>query len=168
MAAAPSRRLPVALILLLAAAAPGFAQTINASSPDDPVLWAVGTFGSAQLTGAPGTDFTATHTTAANWVDIDITLSQANKNWRVDVGKADTTWNANLHLYIQRTADGTGDGHPLASIAGGTTYQEITTTASFFTGRRRRTDVKAQLQGLSVIVGPANFSTTVTLTVTET
>ena len=104
-------------------------------------------------------------------MDIDITLSTSNTPWRVDVSKADTTWNANLHLYIQRTADGTGDGHPLAAIAGGTTYQEITNTiTSFFTGRRIRTDVKAQLQlqGLSVIVGPANFSTTVTFTLTET
>ncbi len=163
----PSQRLLWAVLFLVPVAL-CLPQTITVTSGTTDPLWAVGTFGVAQITGGAGTDFTSTQTTAANWVDIDITLGSSNSKWRVDVSKADTTWNANL--YIQRTADGTGDAHPLSSITGGTIYQEITsTTSAFFSGQRARTDVKAQLQlqGLSATVGPHNFVTTVTFTLTE-
>jgi hypothetical protein len=160
--------LRAALFLLPAALC--FSQTITVTSGTTNPLWAVGNFAAAQLTGGAGSDFTSTQTTAANWVNIEITLTGVGASYRVDVHRTDTTWNANLHLYIQRTDDGTGD--PGGTITGPlNTYQEITTAATqFYTGRKARTGVKAQLQlqGLSATVGPHNFVTTVIFTITET
>ena len=129
--------------------------------------WNVGTFGAAQLSGPPGTNFTSTQSSAADYLDINVTTPTLTPNYRVDVSKTDTQWNGSMTLWILRTADGTGTG----TITGGNvSFQEITGTArSFFSGSRNRSNVKAQLQlrGLSVIVGPHNFSTTVTYTIVQ-
>ncbi len=132
--------------------------------------WDIGTFGAAQLSGLAGSDFTSTQTTASDFLNINTYLllraDTYEWDWRLDVNRTDTLWDSNMTLWIMRTTDGTGSG----TITGGTAFQSITTTAqSFYSGTRNRRNVKAQLElrGLSVIVGPNNYSTTVTYTLVE-
>jgi hypothetical protein len=87
-------------------------------------------------------------------------------NWHIDISRADTTWHTDLHVYVRRTGSGTG-----ATLTGGTTYQEITTTATFFFsgsgGVCRGIPVRYQISGSFASLGvPAgNYSTTITYTV---
>ncbi len=165
MARSPVRCAWLALGLWLGATCAPAAQTIVVTPAAG---WSIGAFGAAQIAGGlPGNDFTSPQTTAATFVDIDLTQLTRNVNWRVWVRKADTTWNANLHLWIVRTADGSDNGGG-GSIGGGATFQEITNVETvFYYGvqgtTRRRTNVKAQLRldGPVAAAGARAFSTTV-------
>ena len=69
-------------------------------------------------------------------------------------------------MYVQRTSDGSGSG----SIAGGTSYQEVTDTdVKLFWGQNNRSgiDLQLQLTGVSIQVAPDTYTTTVYYTVTE-
>jgi len=121
------------------------------------------TIDNTDLVGGAGTDLISTYESAANACDIDIT-GAAKKNWRVDINKVDTLWHTNLHLYVRRTADGTGGG----TISGGTTYQEITDVSqTFFSGydNLRNITIQHQLTGVSVQVGPNTYSTEIYYTI---
>jgi hypothetical protein len=163
------RALAVVFFLLLAVSASG--QTTIVVTPDP--LWSP-TFDVTYLSGLPGTDFTSTQSSAANQVNIDIpTLSVANARWIVYVGKADVSWNAGLTLWIARTGNGSGPGG--GQISGPlNTFIQVPdvppgTATELYRGRRWRNGVPAQLQvqGLSVALHAATFTTTVTFTVTE-
>ena len=128
------------------------------------------TLSAANLTGGAGTDFVSQIESSSDLVNIDVTLTQPNGNWRVDIRRTDVAWNGALSLYARRTADGTPGGGSNASITGGTTYLQLTTTdQQFFSGRRTRTGIKIQLRlnGLSVNLGQATYRTTINYTLVD-
>lgn len=163
------RCLGIVLFLLVAGLVPAFCLAQIEVTPA--TGWNVGTFGAAQLTGLPGTNFTSTQTSASNLLTINVTRwPTGDWSWRVDVSKADTTWNGAMTLWILRTGNGTGTGTGASISGGNVSFQQITGTAtSFYTGRRDRTGVTAQLElrGLAVTVGPNAYSTTVTYTLVQ-
>jgi hypothetical protein len=169
----PARTAILAAAFALLLSCPAFGQTDIVVSPDP--LWSP-SFGVADLSGAAGTDF-GTLSSAASQVDIDIpTLTVANARWIVYVGKTDVFWNGSLSLWIARTGNGSGPGGGQISGPLNTFIQIPNVTfpgppygTELYRGRRWRIDVPAQLQiqGLSVALGAATFTTTVTFTVTE-
>jgi hypothetical protein len=123
------------------------------------------TIDETDLAGGAGSDLVSTYESAADQVSIDIG-DAPTESWRVDVRKVDTDWHGDLILYIRRTSDGSGSG----SIAGGTSYQQISSTyQEFFSGNLGRSGVAAQLMldGVSAGIGCGNYLTTVYYTVVE-
>ncbi|MGB8658038.1 MAG: hypothetical protein WCE90_09690 [Candidatus Zixiibacteriota bacterium] len=88
-------------------------------------------------------------------------------NWRVEVSRIDQGgWYENLTIYVRRTSDGTGSGW----VADGLSYIEVNSTGSqFFTGAGDRTNISIQyrLAGMSVMVPPENYSTTISFAVVD-
>lgn len=153
------------LLLLLCAALPSNNITAQISIIQTG-SWSE-TVSASDLQAGAGTDLISSYesTTDAGSIDISGTTGLAD-NWRVDVRKVDTTWHLNLHLFVKRTADGTGPG----SITGGTAYQEVTSSdLSFFSGAGDRSAVKTQLKitGVSIEVPPNSYSVTVYYTVVD-
>lgn len=150
------------LVLILGVVTPARAIDITVSGD-----WSR-TITASDLQAGAGSDLASTYESASNQASITISGTGGNTDaWRVDVRRTDTTWHANFTLSVKRTADGSGGG----GISGGTAYQAITTTdASFFSGTGDRTGVTAQLklEGMSVQVPPATYSTTITYTVVDT
>ena len=120
------------------------------------------------LSGGAGTDFSGTYPSDVNLIKLTITKTVGpTAPWRMDIRKVDTVWHMNLHIYAQRTSDGTGDG----TITGGLSYQEISDTdQSFFSGTGDRSSVEVQLQltGVTASLGANDFTTTIYYTVVET
>ncbi len=117
------------------------------------------------LMGGAGTDLNSNYDSSNDQVTADITL--ATGPWRVNVRKSSLTWHGNLQLLIRRSSDGTGEG----SISGGSNFQELTDTDMvFFEGSMERynTGMQLRLTGMSVQVPPANYTTTIYLTIVET
>lgn len=119
------------------------------------------------LQGGAGSNLVATYTSNANEVSLSITGTiDAADNWRIDIRRSDDIWHDDFSLFIRRTGDGIGPG----AISGGSAYQEITLTdAPLFYGAGDRTGVSLQLQldGMSVNVPAATYSTTITYTVVD-
>jgi len=122
------------------------------------------TIDAADLQGLAGSDLNPVYESANNQIGIDI--RQTGTNWRVDIKKVDTNWHGNFHLFVRRTSNGNGSG----SIAGGTTYQEVTDIdQAFFSGSLTRNfmDIQLRLEGVSVQIPQDSYMTTVYYTVTE-
>lgn len=126
------------------------------------------TIDASDLQAGAGSNLTDTYESAAGATALTISNTTGNTdNWRVDVKRTDTNWHGNLHLYVKRTSDGTGEG----SISGGLSYIEITTIDSqFFSGAGDRNSINLQykLTGMSVSVPPNAYGTTITYTVVDT
>ena len=113
---------------------------------------------------AAGDDLPNTRESASNVTSINITGTIGN--WGLTVKKIDSKWHGNLHLWVQRTSDGSGTG----SISGGSSYQEVTDIDNaFFNGNGDRSSVNIQLQlrGVSIQVPPDTYTTTVYYTVSD-
>jgi len=111
-----------------------------------------------------GNDLPNTYQSATNAVSITITATSGN--WGLNVKIISSNWHSSLHLYIQRTSDGTGSG----SISGGTSYQEVTDIDQpFFNGNGDRSNVNVQfeLTGVSIQVPPDVYSAMVYYTVSD-
>lgn len=129
--------------------------------------------------GEAGSDYASTTIeSSATQTQIDLKLVQtAGLNFytvyirRTDSG---TNWNtAGLQIWVRRTSDGTGAGAK-STNAGGTSYQEITTSdLYFFEGfndndkLRSNIGIQYQITGVSVLVPVANYSTTITYTLID-
>lgn len=123
--------------------------------------------GAGDLTGGPGSNLTATYTSATNQVTMGVT-SGFRRNWRVDVCRIDTIWHASFQLSIRRTNDGTGG---FGAVFGGLAYLQITTISqTFVTGIGNRTGItlQEQLGGVSVSIPVATYTTTIQYTVVDT
>ena len=120
--------------------------------------------GAGDLQAGPGSELTATYTSATNQVTMSV---GAVGNWRVDVRRIDAVWHADFTLSIRRTNNGTsGPG----TVSGGTTYLAITTTnQAFVTGNRSRGGItlQEQLSGVSIAIPPGTYTTTVQYTATD-
>jgi uncharacterized membrane protein YgcG len=94
-----------------------------------------------------------------------LTVSATGFSWRVDVRRADTSWNGNLTLYLRRTSDGTGSG----IVFGGSSYIPVGIANSlFFSGSGSRSGMGGQYKlGSSVKVPPGSYGTTVIYTITQ-
>ena len=117
------------------------------------------------LTGGAGSDF-ATDIESVDGAQ-ELWIQNSNGNWRIDVSRADTTWDANIRVYVKRTSAGNA-----GSVSGGDTYQEITTTdVAFFTGTGNPRYITLQFKTngafASAGVPSGTYTTTVTYTVTD-
>ncbi|MCK3685529.1 hypothetical protein [Maribellus sp. YY47] len=89
-----------------------------------------------------------------------------NQKWKIEVVKEDLVWNDIVQLEIVRTGQGYGDKNN--QISGGSSYQVVNNTSTFFfSGRGLVTDIPVQLRlsGLSVTLGAQDFETNVLLTI---
>jgi hypothetical protein len=129
------------------------------------LLCAITAFSRTNITVTPDPLWAPTFN-AANQVLISIALRVAHDTGTVTVSKAEISGKAGLSLWIARTRDGTAGGG--GKINGPlNVFQQITGTSTyFFEGKRYRDNVPAQLQvqGLSVTLGAATCTTTVTFT----
>jgi hypothetical protein len=120
--------------------------------------------GAGDLTGGPGSNLTATYTSATNQILMGVTTTLTN--WRVDILRIDTHWHANFALSIRRTGTGSGTG----TVTGGGAYLAITTTSqTFVTGSGNRAGIQLQerLGGVSVSIPVATYTTTIQYTVVD-
>lgn len=127
--------------------------------------WTV-SIGQANLSGAAGSDLTATYASATNAATLGVS-SATGQNWRIDVYRQDTTWNAALHLWAKRTNSGTSGA---GTYSGGTAYIDLTTTSqTFMTGNGIRTGftLQFQLTGVSCAVPAAAYRSTVVYTIVQ-
>jgi hypothetical protein len=149
----------LAMLVLIAIAEATVSITVTGS-------WSL-SIGQANLTGGAGTDLTSTYTSATDQATLGVS-GAGSHSWRIDVLRMDTTWHANLHLWVKRTNNGTsGTG----TYSGGTTFLEVTTTTqTFMTGYANRDGftLQFQLTGVSTAVPAASYSTTIRYTVTQT
>lgn len=116
------------------------------------------------LVSGAGSNLTDAYVSAASATTVSLTYAGS---WRVDVKRTDSVWHADYTLFSQRTSGGSGGG----TIAGGLSYQGISTTdAAFFSGTADRSgiDLQYRLTGMSVSAQPATYSTTVTFTIVST
>ena len=123
--------------------------------------------GQANLAGAAGSDLTSTYASATNQATMTVG-GTGGHTWRIDVLRVDTTWHANLHLWLQRTNNGTSGG---GSGTGGTTYLEVTTTTQTWmtgVGDRSGFTIQFQLTGVSCAVPAASYSTSIRYTIVQT
>jgi len=122
------------------------------------------TIDASDLTAGAGSNLIDTYQSAADAVSMDIAATSGN--WKLDVKKINSNWHDNLHLYIQRTSDGTGPG----SISGGDSYLEVTDIdITFFSGNgdRSNVNVRLKLTGVSVQVPPGVYTAAVYYTVSD-
>ena len=134
---------------------------LKVSQPNTP--WSV-TIGPIDLIGAGGSDFGET-ISATNEKELDI--RNPVSGWRIDVKKTDTTWDADIHLSIQRTGPGSG-----TDVTGGFPYQEVTDTdTEFFRGSGGANNIPLQFKlGGSYAsngVSTGSYTTTITYTITD-
>ncbi|MDE2039906.1 MAG: hypothetical protein KGO96_09290 [Elusimicrobia bacterium] len=122
------------------------------------------TIGATALVSGPGSDLTASYVGGPSDIVLAVTIN-GNHSWNVNVRRVDSLWNQNLNLYVQRTSDGTaGSGQ----VSGGTAYQLVTASDQlFFSGTKSQSGfaVQVKLDGVSLQVPPADYSTTLTFTV---
>jgi len=123
------------------------------------------TIDASDLQAGAGSDLKSTYESAAGTGLLTISGTSGNGDtWRVDVRRSDTTWHTNFTLSVKRTGDGTGGG----SISSRAAYQAIgLSDAAFFSGAGDRSGIPLQfkLEGMSLQVPPATYSTTITYTV---
>jgi len=126
--------------------------------------WLDLTINASNLTGGAGSNLIDTY--QSDPAAVSITITATSGNWGLNVKKINSNWHSSLHLYIQRTSNGTGSG----SISGGTSYQEVTDIdLPFFNGNGDRSNVNVQLEltGVSIQVPPDVYSATVYYTVSD-
>jgi hypothetical protein len=121
------------------------------------------TVDAADLSSGPGSSLASVYTSPAGQAAFDVS---GTNNWVVHVSRADANWNSSVHLFIMISSSGTGSGQ----ISGGASFLEVTgASQQLCTGRNDRTGIGLQfkLTGISLQTPPGNYSTTVTLTVTN-
>lgn len=121
------------------------------------------TITSSDLISGAGTDLKNTYESASNQIDVDISGLWSHTH-AISVYKVDSSWNSNLHLYVRRTATGTAG----SEVWNGTSYQEVTSTATeFFRADLDSYNIKLQfeLTGMSIHIPIGTYSTTVYLTI---
>ncbi len=160
----PLRYLLITSLLITITTQSAYAPPLQLRVSQQNTPWSV-TIGQIDLTGAGGSDFGETES-AANEKEMDIRNPVGN--WRIDVKKTDSTWNANIHLYIKRTGNGTGAG----PFSGGLVYQELTDIdAELFSGTGASNNVPLQFKlGGSYAsngVSTGVYTTTITYTITD-
>ena len=148
------------LLIIVLMEAKSFAGTSITVTGD----W-IETIDSLDLQGGPGGSLISDYESEPNVGEIRIRGAGLG-SWRVDVGKIDINWHSNFRLYVHRTSPGQGKG----DISGGKSYQEITDVDQpFFSGSRSRREIFIQLKliGVSILVPPGTYSTTVRYTVVD-
>jgi hypothetical protein len=129
--------------------------------------WTV-SLGASDLASGPGSPFTSTQASASSEIRIDVTLTAGNTdNWRLDVRKADTTWDPSIHVWVRRTGTGSGAG----SVADGLSWVEVTSTdTEFYSGAGDRTGIPVQVRitGISLSVPPASYYANLTYSLVDT
>ncbi len=136
----------------------GFSQTISISGS-----WAL-TISALDLLNGPGSGLPNSFESASD--QVLVTISKANKNWRVDVSRSDLYWPNEWRLDVRRTGTGQGPG----ILSGGTEYSEITGAAhEFFRGRKQKSWIPLQfrLRGTSIETPASTYHTTVVYTLIE-
>lgn len=122
---------------------------------------------SSHLLAGAGSNLITTFDDAAATNLAIVNTSGSSDQWRIDVKRIDSTWNNNLRLYVKRISDGSGSG----TVTGGLSYVEITgNDIQFFSGAGDRSGLSLsyELTGMSVLVPPNMYSTTITFTIVDT
>jgi hypothetical protein len=139
----------------------GLCWAISISAPGS---WSQ-TIGASNLTGGAGSNLNGTY--QSDPAAVSVTITATSGNWGLNVKKSTSSnWPGSLHLYIQRTSDGSG----LGSISGGNSYQEVTDIdQNFFSGNGDRSNVSVRLKltGVSIQVPPDVYTATVDYTVSD-
>lgn len=160
------RHIPCSLALALVGGlcAPSAARAMDLGLTGS---WSTSVSSSDLISGA-GSELTTAYESSAGAIDLDVTLAaDAGDVWRIEVRRADSTWDSSVKVWVRRTDGGTGDG----SVVGGLTWMEVGPTDQlFFTGAGNRTGMSVQVRvdGLSLSVPPAAYLTTLQYTLVDT
>ncbi|MBL7814150.1 MAG: hypothetical protein JNL70_04015 [Saprospiraceae bacterium] len=124
-----------------------------------------------------GSDYSANATSAINQTLVSLTMPGGvfGANFTVSVHKIDTDWHSNLSLWVQRTGTGTGNGLFSASITGGASFLQLTSSPqTFYTGTtgflgstRNNVPIQYEIRGISVLIPVKTYSTTVVYTISN-
>lgn len=120
-----------------------------------------------------GNDYNPAISSATNQTSLSHSLgggifNQILNGWQVNVQRVDNNWNPNLQLQLRRTGD--GGGTFLSNIAGGTTYQQVSTASTIFyngNGNFSNIPIQYRLQGISVTLPVGTYSTTIIYTLID-
>ena len=158
------RRVPAPLLLALTfcVSSPAGALDLAASGS-----WSLGVDATDLLAGA-GSPLQDSYDSGGGAVALEISATGGSSDaWRIDVRRATSGWDPDLHLWIRRTSDGSGPG----SVSDGTSWQEVgATDSALFTGEGDRTGITVQLRitGVSLAISPDAFLATVHYTLVDT
>lgn len=129
--------------------------------------WSV-SVSSADLVAGAGSGLVSSKSSATSEVLFDVTLTAGDTdNWRIDVRRTNSVWDATVKVWVRRTGSGGGTG----SIANGLSWAEVgTTDIAFFDGAGDRSDVPVQLRitGISLSIAPDAYLTTLEYTLIDT
>lgn len=139
-----------------------FAQSLTVSPG-----WSV-TIPASTITEA-GLNYTTDATSSTSQSLMTVT-GNTQTNPKVYVQKTDISWNSNLTLWLKRTGNGTG---LLAfTIAGGTTFQQITNSPLYFFDlftlfgtSVNDIPIQYEIKGLSVLIPAQSYTTTLLYTI---
>lgn len=150
--------------LVGALCAPGAARAMDLAESGS---WSP-SISSADLVAGAGTQLSANEDSATSEVILDITLTGGDSDaWRVDVRRADSAWDADLHVWVRRTGSGSGTG----TITDGLSWTEVLSTdATFYSGAGDRTNVPVQIRvtGISLSLSPDAYLTSLHYTLVDT
>ena len=153
------------LLLLLVPAGPVWgAINLTVSSGG---AWTLA-LGSANLSGAAGSDFTMPQTSPNPQVTLRVQGVSTN-TWNITVAR-DSNWSSiPATLEIQRTSNGTGAGTVNATPALNTYFAVTSTAVQIASGTRNRTGLTFQfrINNVTVATGAGSWVTTLTYTLTS-
>ena len=129
--------------------------------------WSVPVSASDLLTGA-GSGLVSSKDSASSEVVLEVTLTSGSTDrWRIDVRRANSVWNGDVHVWVRRTGGGSGTG----SVASGLTWTEVgSTDTQFFDGEGDRAGLPIQIRvtGISLSITPDAYLTSVQYTLIDT
>ncbi|MBI2569939.1 MAG: hypothetical protein HYV63_23285 [Candidatus Schekmanbacteria bacterium] len=123
--------------------------------------------GAADLQAGPGSNLAALKLSPPGHVVIEITGTTGNFDfWQVDVHRVNFGWHPSLGIAVKRMGPGAGPG----AVNGGLIPVDVTLTpTNFFSGRGDRVaiPIEVSINGISVAIPPATYTTRVVFTVID-
>ncbi len=123
-----------------------------------------------------GSDYSGAYESLDNEVQFSVNdknkVEQNGYGWSVSIRRSDILWDNTAKIYVRRTSNGTphDSGNIPTTITGGTSYQQVTETETFFfSGYRGSEDIDIQykLQGVSVVIEAQKYTTYIIYTVSS-
>ena len=129
--------------------------------------WSVPVTASDLVAGA-GTGLVSSKDSASTEVVLEVTLTSGSTDrWRIDLRRANSVWDGDVHVWVRRTGSGSGTG----SVTDGLSWTEVRSTdTTFFEGEGDRSGLPIQIRvtGISLSITPDAYLTSLQYTLVDT